>query len=230
MKLIKILFYLFAPIVVFGLATYLTISLLLTFQKTTVCPDVRGKTVENARELVRKQGLSLVVLRYERRNDIPYNHITVQKPDANISTKKGRVVYVIVSEGPELMKTPGFIGLTVEEAQRQFGEKHLVLEKTIMVPNVRIGKVIAQIPDEGSDILEYGKVTLFVGGESRSYFLMADTKNISYNELADELEAKGIKYKVNYARSDNPGKGGIDYSILPRTLFNSTEEIVINIY
>lgn len=230
MKFIRILFYIFAPIIVFGLATYLTISLLLKFQQTTICPDVRGKTVENARDLVRKQGLSLVVLRYERRNDVPYNHVTVQKPDANISTKKGRVVYVIVSEGPELMKTPGFVGLTVEEAQKQFGEKHLVLEKTIMVPNVRTGKVIAQVPDQGTDILEYGKVTLFVGAQPRSYFLMADTKNINYNELADELDAKGIKYKINYARSDGPAKSGMEYSVLPRTLFSSSEEITINIY
>ena len=81
MKLLKILFYVVAPVLVFGLSTYLTISLLLKFQQTTVCPDVRGKTVEDARELLRKKDLALVVLRYERRNDVPYNHITVQKPE-----------------------------------------------------------------------------------------------------------------------------------------------------
>ncbi len=231
MKLIKIAFYVVAPILVFGLSTYLTISLVLKFQQTTICPDVRGKTVEDARELVRKQGLALVVLRYERRNDVPYNHITVQKPDANISTKKGRVVYVIVSEGPELMKVPAFVGLSPEEAQQVFSEKHLVLEKTVTVPHAKAGKIIAQLPAQGSDILEYGRVTLFVGSPPRSYYLMADTKNINYNELADELEAKGIKYRINYARGDQTApRGGIDYSILPRTIFNSTEEIVINIY
>ncbi|MDD3846374.1 MAG: PASTA domain-containing protein [Syntrophorhabdaceae bacterium] len=231
MKLIKIVFYIVAPIFVFGLSTYLTISLVLKFQQTTICPDVRGKTVENARELLRKQGLALVVLRYERRNDVPYNHITVQKPDANISTKKGRVVYVIVSEGPELMKTPGFLGLTLEEAQPVFSEKHLALEKTVMVPHPKTGKIIAQLPPQGTDILEYGKVTLFVGTAPRSYYLMADTRNINYNELADELESKGIRYRINYARADRASsRNGIEYSILPRTIFNSTEEIVINIY
>lgn len=231
MKLIKIVFYVVAPILVFGLSTYLTISLLLKFQQTTVCPDVRGKTVEDARELVKKQGLAFAVLRYERRNDVPYNHITVQKPDANISTKKGRVVYVIVSEGPELLKTPGLVGLTLEEAQAVFSEKHLVLEKTVMVPHSRVGKVIARVPAAGSDILEYGRVTLFVGSAPRSYYLMADTKNINYNELADELESKGIRYRINYARGDQAApRNGVDYSILPRTVFSTTEEIVINIY
>jgi serine/threonine-protein kinase len=231
MKLLKILFYAVAPVLVFGLSTYLTISFLLKFQQTTICPDVRGKTVEDARELLRNKGLALVVLRYERRNDVPYNHITVQKPDANISTKKGRVVHVIVSEGPELMKTPGFVGLTLDETQPVFSDKHLVLEKTVLVPHSKPGRVIAQLPAEGTDILEYGKVPLFIGTAPRCYYLMADTRDINYNELADELEAKGIKYRINYARSDRASaRGGIEYSILPRTVFSSTEEIVINIY
>lgn len=231
MKLIKILLYVLAPIAVFGLSTYLTISLTLKFQQTTICPDVRGKTVEEARELIKNKGLSLVVMRYERRNDVPYNHITVQKPDANISTKKGRVVYVIVSEGPELMKVPSFVGLTPEQAQLVLSEKHLVLEKTVMVPHEKAGKIIAQVPSSGSDILEYGRITFFVGSEIRSYYFMADTKNINYNELADELEAKRIRYKVNYARGDQAAsRNGIEYSVLPRTIFSSTEEIVINIY
>ncbi len=230
MKLIKIAICILAPIFVFGLSTYFTISLLLKFQQTTICPDIRGKTVEDARDLVRNKGLNLVVLRYERRNDVPYNHITVQKPDANISTKKGRVVYVIVSEGPELMKVPGFVGLTTDEAQKMFSEKHLVLDKMVMVPSPKAGRIIAQLPQQGSDILEYGKVTLFVGTEPKTYYLMADTKNVNYNELAEELESKGIKYKVNYARGDNSGSRGIDYSVPPRTLFASTEEIIINIY
>ena len=168
MKLIKILLYVLAPIAVFGLSTYLTISLTLKFQQTTICPDVRGKTVEEARELIKGKGLSLVVMRYERRNDVPYNHITVQKPDANISTKKGRVVYVIVSEGPELMKVPSFVGLTPEQAQLVLSEKHLVLEKTVMVPHEKAGKIIAQVPSSGSDILEYGRITFCVGSEIRS--------------------------------------------------------------
>ncbi len=231
MKLIKILLYVLVPIVVFGLSTYLTISLTLKFQQTTICPDIRGKTVEDAREMVKNKGLSLVVLRYERRNDVPYNHITVQKPDANISTKKGRVVYVIVSEGPELMKVPAFVGLAPDQAQLVLSEKHLVLEKTIMVPHEKTGKIIAQVPVQGSDILEYGKITFFVGSASKSYYFMPDTKNINYNELADELEAKGIRYRVRYARDDHaPQANGIGYSILPRTIFSSSEEIIVNIY
>ena len=229
MKLIKIATCILAPVIVFGLSTYLTIGLLLKVQQTTVCPDIRGKTVEDAREIVMNKGLTLAVLRYERRNDVPYNHITVQKPDANISTKKGRVVYVIVSEGPELIRMPGFVGLSTEDAQKMFGEKHLVLDKTIMVPSQKTGRIIAQLPEQGSDVLEYSKVTLFVATEPKTYYLMADLKNINYHELADELESRGIKYRIDHAPRNDPTSRGTDYSVPSRTLFASTEEIIITI-
>jgi len=231
MKAIKILFYILAPIAVFGLSTYLTISLVLKFQKTTICPDVRGKTVERAREIVKEQGLSLVVMRYERRNDVPYNHITVQKPEANISTKKGRVVYVVVSEGPELMKIPMLAGLDPEQARQVLEERRLVVERTVIVPHAKAGRVIAQSPAAGSEILEFGKVVLFVGTPVRTYFLMADTKNASYNELADEMDSKGIRYRINYARGTHVSpRDYVDYSIPAGMIFSSNEEITVTIF
>ena len=172
MKSIKIiLFYILAPIFIFILATYLTISIPLKGQKTTICPDIRGKTVEEAKQLVESRGLSFSILRYERRNDVPYNHITVQKPEANINTRLGRIVYVIVSEGPELIKAPGFVGKSLDEAKAIMEEKRLILDRIITVPSAKVGKVIAQIPAEGTEILQDSKVTFIVGGEQTLYYL-----------------------------------------------------------
>jgi serine/threonine-protein kinase len=232
MKSLKvILFCILTPIFIFVLATYLTISITLKGQKTTICPDIRGKTVEEARQLVQSKGLSFSILRYERRNDIPYNRITIQKPDANINTRLGRIVYVIVSEGPELIKAPGFVGKSLEEAKEVIEEKRLVLDRIITVPSTRAGKVIAQIPAEGTEILQDSKVTFIVGGRQTLYFFMPDTKKIDITELAEEMEAKNIKYKTNYVRADQaPHDSGFDLSVPARTIFNSSDELAINIY
>lgn len=230
MKLIKIVLCILAPVIVFGLSTYLTISLLLKFQQTTVCPDIRGKTVEDARDLVRKKGLNLVVLRYERRNDVPYNHITVQKPEANINTRKGRVVYVIVSEGPELIKAPGLVSQGLDAARSVLEEKKLILDKIITIPHSKTGRVIAQIPAEGTEILEQTKVTLIVGSEQKTYYFLSETKNIDINGLAEEMDAKKIKYKMNYVRADHILRSGIDFSVPPRTIFSGSDELIITIY
>lgn len=232
MKSLKIiLFCILGPIFVFILATYLTISITLKGQKTTICPDIRGKTVEEAQQLVESKGLSFTVLRHERRNDVPYGHITVQKPDANINTRLGRTVFVIVSEGPELIRTPGFIGKTLDEAKAITEEKQLVLDRIITVPSAKAGKVIAQIPAEGTEILQDSKVTFIVGGEQTLYFFIPDTKNIDVTDLAEEMETKKIKYKINYARNDHTTRdNGFDLSVPKRTIFKSSDELVINIY
>jgi eukaryotic-like serine/threonine-protein kinase len=232
MKSIKIiLFYILAPIFIFILATYLTISITLKGQKTTICPDIRGKSVEEAKELVKTKGLSFSILRYERRNDVPYNHITVQKPDANINTRLGRIVYVIVSEGPELIKAPGFVGKSLDEAKAVMEEKRLILDRIITVPSARVGKVIAQIPTEGTEILQDSKVTFIIGGEQTTYFLIPDTRKIDVTELAEEMEAKKIKYKINYVRNDRTSRdSGFDLSVPAKTIFNGSDELTINVY
>jgi beta-lactam-binding protein with PASTA domain len=232
MKSFKIiLLYILTPILVFIIATYLTVSIVLKGQKTTICPDIRGKTVQEARGLVESKGLSFSILRYERRNDVPYNHITIQKPDANINTRLGRTVYVIVSEGPELIKTPGFVGKTLDEAKGVMEEKRLVLDRIITVPSGRVGKVIAQIPAEGTEIIQESKVTFIVGGEQTLYFFIRDTKNTDITDLAEEMEAKKIRYKINYVRNDRTSRdSGFDLSVPVKTVFNGSDELVINIY
>jgi eukaryotic-like serine/threonine-protein kinase len=230
MKSIKVLLYALTPIFIFALSTYFTISIVLKTQTTTVCPDIRGRTVDEAKLLVQNRGLSLTVLRYERRNDVPYNHITIQKPEANINTRTGRVVYAIVSEGPELIKTPGFVGQSLENAQATLQEKKLALDKIITVPHIKTDKVIAQIPAEGTEVLEQSGVTLIVGGEQRAYFLLPDTRNMNISDITDEMEIKKMKYKTNYVREDRAVRGGFDISVPPRTIFSSADEVTINIY
>lgn len=232
MKSLKlILFCVLTPIIVFILATYLTISITLKGQKTTVCPDIRGKTVEEAKQLVESKGLSFSVLRHERRNDVPYNHITIQKPEANINTRLGRTVYVIVSEGPELIKAPGIIGKTLEDAKRTLELEQLNLDRIITVPSTKVGKIIAQIPSEGAEILQNSPVTLIIGGRQTTYFFIPSIRDISITELAEEMEEKEIKYKINYVRNDETTHdSGFSLSIPRRTIFNSSDELTLNIY
>ena len=110
-------------------------------------------------------------------------------------------------------------------------EKRLILDRIITVPSARVGKVIAQIPAEGTEILQDSKVTFIVGGEQTLYFFIRDTKNTDVTELAEEMEAKKIKYKINYVRNDRTSRdSGFDLSIPIKTIFNGSDELVINIY
>jgi eukaryotic-like serine/threonine-protein kinase len=229
MKWLKGFFYLSVFIVVFILSGYFTVSILLKTGGTVICPDVRGKNVDDAKRLVQSRGLSLAVVKYERRNDVPYNHITVQKPEANISTRTGRVVLVMVSEGPELIRIPALTGLSMDNAIETLKGISAAIEKIVYVPSQKAGKVIAQTPKGGEDMLQGKGITLFVGTEQKMLYVMPDVKALDLSDLSNEMDRKGIKYKIAYEKSEYNLrlKPVLEASIPLRTIFKADDEIEI---
>jgi len=227
----KGLFYSLLPFFVFFVSIYITIDILLKSGNNVVCPDVRGKTVEDAREMAQKKGLPLVVLRYENRSDVPYNHITVQKPEANISIRSGRIIHVIVSEGPKLTEVPNLTGRSLQEAEETLREKNLEVGKIIQIPHTREGKVIAQLPKGGEKTLERKEVILFVGLDKGKYFFLPDVKDLSLWDIQDEMDSKRIKYKITSPpKIDKAAKEGtIRLSLPPHTIFKADDEVLIYI-
>jgi beta-lactam-binding protein with PASTA domain len=227
----KGLFYSLLPFFVFFVSIYITIDILLKSGNNVVCPDVRGKTVEEAREMAQKKGLPLVVLRYENRSDVPYNHITVQKPEANISIRNGRILHVIVSEGPKLTEVPNLTGRSLQEAEETLREKNLEVGKIIQIPHTREGKVIAQLPKGGEKTLERKEVILFVGLDKGKYFFLPDVKDLSLWDIQDEMDSKRIKYKITSPpKIDKAAKDGtLRLSLPPHTIFKADDEVLIYI-
>jgi len=227
----KGLFYSLLPFFVFFVSIYITIDILLKSGNNVVCPDVRGKTVEDARELAQKKGLPLVVLRYENRSDVPYNHITVQKPEANISIRSGRIIHVIVSEGPKLTEVPNLTGRSLQEAEETLREKNLEVGKIIQIPHTREGKVIAQLPKGGERTLERKEVILFVGLDKGKYFFLPDLKDLSLWDIQDEMDSKRIKYKITSPlKIDKAAKDDtLRLSLPPHTIFKADDEVLIYI-
>ncbi|MBA4418212.1 MAG: hypothetical protein C0392_09935 [Syntrophus sp. (in: bacteria)] len=230
MRLIRVIFYLIAPIAVFIISSYFTVSILLKTGETVICPDVRGQKVEDAKRFVESKGLSLVVLRHETRNDVPYGYITVQKPEASITIRKGRVVNVLVSDGPRQVELPILANEPLREAEAKLKEKQIMIEKIIYVPGKKAGRVFAQMPAGGSKALEGSSVILFAGSDPKTYFLMPDTKDADILSLSAEMDSKGIKHKIAYGQGDPllPGSGSKKTAIAPKTIFSREEEIMLN--
>ncbi len=231
MSLKKGILYFFTPIAVFFLSSYMTINILLKTGTTVICPDVRGQKIEDAKRLMENRGLSLSVVRYEPRNDVPYGYITVQKPEANITVRTGRVVMVLVSEGPELIEIPSFLSRPLEEVEAALREKQIEIGKIIYVPYKKPGRVVAQVPEVGTKLLQGSGVTLFVGQEPSTYYLMPDRKDIDMRALAEELDNKKIKYRLTYGKDDffSPTPGPKIAPTPPNTIFSRDNEIIINV-
>jgi serine/threonine-protein kinase len=206
-------------------------DLLLNGGDNVVCPDVRGKTVDEALEIAKKTGLPLVVLRYENRSDVPYNHVTLQKPEANIPIRKGRIIHVIVSEGPKLIEVPNLTGLNIQEAEETLREKNLEVGKIIRLPHSKEGKIITQLPKGGEKTLEKKEVALFVAENKPKFFFLPDVKDLNLWDIQDEMDAKRLKYKILTLTSDGKmiQESALRLSLPPRTIFRGDEEILIYI-
>jgi len=228
MSWLKILFYCCIFVVVFAVSGYYAMRILLREQGTITCPDLVGKEVSDAKRLAQGKDLFVVVSKYEKRKDVPYNYIISQRPEPNMPVRKGRTLSVIVSEGPLLVNIPVVTDHTLTYAEETLKERFIPVKQVINVPNGSVGTIVAQAPKSGQNIVDEEGVTLFLGSKQRKFFLMPNLIGKSVVEIVSELETKQIKYNVTYV--DKPGrplKTILETSIPSRTLFGEDETLEI---
>lgn len=228
MRWLKALLSLIACAIVFSLATSLTIRFLLTGESAVPCPDVIGLDYEEAKQTADLAGLSVIAVKYEVKKDVPYNRVLIQKPDAGTPVRVGRTVSVILSDGPKPITIPQLVGLSIEEAQAELEARGLPLSKVIYVPADDIGKVVAQAPPTGENILDEEGMVLIVGGREKHFFVMPEFATGDMASVLDELDRKQIKYALAPTGLPDNGKGAAPKNrILPKTIFN--EDSVIDL-
>ena len=196
MRWLRFVLYLAAGLIVFVAATSVTIIYLLRDESNVSCPDVTGLDVEAARAAAASKGLSLVVEKYEKKKDVAYNRVLSQTPDAAMPVRGGRTVSVILSDGPKTTEIPSFLGMTLEEAQAALQERNIGIRRIIFVPNEAVGKVLAQVPARGQNILDEEGMTLVVGGREKRFFVMPDIAGNDYAATIEEMDKKQIKYSM----------------------------------
>ncbi|MGC8654848.1 MAG: PASTA domain-containing protein [Candidatus Kryptoniota bacterium] len=91
-----------------------------------VVPDLRGKTVQEAKKTLDSMDLQLEVAGTKSSN-LPPNTVLTQNPEANDSVKHGRRIYVVVSGGVQLTVVPNLLGHSQREAQFMLERAGLVL-------------------------------------------------------------------------------------------------------
>jgi serine/threonine-protein kinase len=231
MKWLKLASCFVAAVLVFVAATSLTIRFLLRDESTVACPDVTGLDAEEARVLALQKGLSLLIAKYEKKKDVPYNKIIGQVPDAAMPVRIGRTISVIVSDGPQPVEIASYVGLSLEEAQAALQEARIPLRRVVYVPSGTVGKVVAQVPGAGQNILDDQGISLIVGGREKRFFVMPDIKNEEYAAAIEEMDKKQIRYSVSSPTSSGGPLGWIGktapVSIPPRTVFSDDQIVEI---
>ena len=141
-------------IFVAGISAYLSLTLIIKSEDTVIVPNLEGKDVVYALELLTELELNTKVKGSEYTNDVPKNYVIFQEPQAGAEIKKGRDVKIILSKGPKTLFMPSLLALSLQQA-------HIVLEESGMCQgevsrtyHSRVEKdhVIAQVPAQGTMI------------------------------------------------------------------------------
>ena len=224
MRLLTLLFYAAACVLVFVLAVSFTIRLVLLDERTIACPELTGLDIEEAKSVAAQSGLPLVVSKYEKRKDIAYNRVILQNPDAGVPVRSGRTVTVLLADGPMMAIIPAFVGLSLDAAGAALQQQGMKLRKVIYVPSGEANRVLAQVPESGENILDPDGIVLVVGTKGKRFYVMPEIAPGDYAAAVKELDLKQIRHvQVPTGRPDGPPAGPLKTNILPKTIFKDDD-------
>lgn len=141
-----------------------TVDIVLAIPLAMVTPGVIGLTFEKAKEALDHVGLVLGDKPTRRTSNLPTNTIIEQDPPVGAPTGKGAILRVVLADAVMLLM-PKLAGRLLDEARELIKGASLKLvepPQEVDEPDVKVGTVLAQVPEEGSRIAEGTEVTLTV--------------------------------------------------------------------
>ena len=155
-NLIKIPVYIVALLVLGIVSGHLTFQL-LSFSRTVIVPDLRGKEMMDANDILRKKGLHIRLEGEDYDAVIPQGNIIRQDIIPGSKVKEDREVGIVLSKGPKVQYVPDIVGQPLDTAEAILKEKGIHIGKMIYVHSENAAKnvVLAQRPEtneSGSDV------------------------------------------------------------------------------
>jgi len=206
-KIAKITGVAFAFVVVAGISAYLSLTLIIKSEDTVIVPDLEGKDVVYALELLTELELNTKVKGSEYTTDIPKNHVVFQEPQPGSEIKKGRDVKIIISKGPKTVHMPNLIALSMQQANIILEENDMCSGELSRTYNTEIEKdnIIAQVPSAGAIITRGACIDLLVSkGPRPAAFKMPDLAGLTLEDALQSIEKVQLsigKLKSAYQKS-----------------------------
>ncbi|MEJ2164505.1 MAG: PASTA domain-containing protein [Desulfobacterales bacterium] len=174
-----------------GISAYLSLTLIIKSEDTVIVPDLEGKDVVYALELLTEMELNTKVKGSEYTTDIPKNHVVFQEPQPGSEIKKGRDVKIIISRCPKILSMPNLITLSIQQAKNILEENDMCQGKLSRAYNTEIEKdgIIAQVPAAGSLIARDTCIDLLVSKGARpAAFKMPELSGLTLEDALQSIE------------------------------------------
>jgi beta-lactam-binding protein with PASTA domain len=226
-----------AFILVAGISAYLTLTLIVKSEDTVIVPNLEGKDVVYALELLTELELNTKVRGSEYTNDLPKNYVIFQEPQAGAEIKKGRDVKIILSKGPKTLFMPDLSALSIQQANIVLEENGICQGELSRTYHDRIEKdhIIAQVPTQGTLISRGECVDVLVSmGARPKAFKMPELIGLTLEDALQSIEKSGLaigeiksafqKNKLrNSVVNQSPAPGGRVIAMSPVSLLINRE-------
>lgn len=196
-----------APLYIVGfvlvglLSAYLTFKV-MSFSKTVEAPDLSGKSVIEANDLLTRKGLNMKIEGEDYDPLILSGRIIRQDIPPGSKVKEQRGIRVILSKGPKVWSVPDIAGSTLSEAESILAKSGLRVNKVIRVHSdtIESGRIIAQRPTPDEAIKESISLVVSSGPYAIIYY-SPDFTNKRKEEVMTIAERTGLKIEFSGAGS-----------------------------
>ncbi len=210
-KLLKAPLYILFFILLGLIFGYLTFKV-LSFSRTVEVPDLYGKNLVEANELLTEKGLYLKIEGEDFDSVILPGHIFRQDVPAKKKVKEGRSIKVIASKGPRVQSIPMLVNETLPNAESILFKEGLKIAKVIRLHSDKVEKdrIIAQKPDPSERVSDYITVLVSAGPHELIYYC-PDFKGMAVEGAKELIGRLNLKVETggsgNNVRAQKPKPG-----------------------
>lgn len=234
-KILKIAALCTAFLLVVGVSAYLTLTFIIKSEDTVIVPDLVGKDVVAALELLTDLQLNTKVSGSEYSQQFPKNHVTFQEPEAGSEIKKDRDIRIMISKGTRNILMPELVALSEQQARMIMEENGISRGHLSQTFNKDIEKdhIMAQVPAAGVMITRGATVDLLVSmGPVATELKMPDLSGLSLDDAVFRVERNNLAVGAIRSQFNKQQARNIVISQEPlagyRVIENSPVHLVIN--
>ncbi len=202
----RIILYIVVFMATAGLGTYATIHLLIRSDQLVVVPDLTGKDVVYALEVLSDLGLNTKVKELQFDPEVPKHHIIRQTPDPGSELKAGRDVRLVISRGVRWVVYPNVVGMDLAKADLIIGENDLIRDHLSHAysPTHAKGMIMSQDPNAGTSGIRGDTIDLLISEGPRPQWLrMMNLNGLRLDEAIDTIEKHQLSIGT-IKQVDNP--------------------------
>ena len=171
-------------------------------------PDVRNKTVDEAKVVIVKAGLEVGDITEVASDDVKEKTVIDSDPKAGKKVKKGAKIDLRVSSGKKTVDMPNFVGMdedTVRKNASKLGFKNITVEK-VESDNYDTGKVVSQNIKAGTEIVPKEKELIIQVSNGKKKITMPNLVGEDSSNIESVLSSYGFKnvtYKEEYSDKES---------------------------